>query len=115
VVENLVDLDELVARLSGLVRDWRRVARFEAFTWRDALAGWPQPIVTDRAEVQVPESVGIRLCVEPDDEAEIVVWAGGWADIGLLVDGEVVDLCPEFRDVDGAYAAVARTVEDFLA
>jgi hypothetical protein len=31
------------------------------------------------------------------------------------MDGEVVDHCPEFTDVDGAYAAVARTLEDFLA
>lgn len=43
------------------------------------------------------------------------MWTGRWADIGLLIDGQVIDLCPEFADLDGAYAAVARTVEDFLA
>ncbi len=84
-------------------------------TWRDEKASWPQPIVTDRTAVEVPESLGIRLSLEPDDEMEFVVWTGGWADVVMMKDGEAVDLCPEFRDVDGAYAAVVRNVEDFLA
>jgi hypothetical protein len=33
------------------------------------------------------------------------VWTGGWADVGMLMDGEVVNLYAEFQDVDGAYAA----------
>jgi hypothetical protein len=65
--------------------------------------------------VQRPESLGIRLDTDPDDELEIVVWTGGWADIGFLLDGEVTNLYAEFTDLDGAYAAVARSVEDFLA
>lgn len=114
-VVHLVDLDELAKRLRGLVAEWKRSAQVEPFTWRDEQAPWPQPIVTDRGQVAVPESLGIRLLRAPDDEAEIVVWTGGWADVALLIDGEVIDLCPEFRDVDGAYAAVAVTVYDFLA
>ena len=46
---------------------------------------------------------------------EVVVWTGGWADVVMVMDGEAVGLCPEFKDVDGAYAAVVRNVEDFLA
>ncbi|MEV0700093.1 hypothetical protein AB0I53_19600 [Saccharopolyspora sp. NPDC050389] len=71
--------------------------------------------MSDRAAVEVPESIGIRLRRDPDDEIEVVVWTGGWADVGYLLDGEVTDLCPEFQDVDGAYAAVVNNVEDFLA
>jgi hypothetical protein len=70
--------------------------------------------VSDRTSVRVPESVGVRLRCG-DDEAEIVVWAGGWADIDLVLDGEGSSQYSEFQDVNGAYAAVARNVEDFLA
>jgi hypothetical protein len=115
VVEHLIDLDALVTRLASTVEVWRRSSRVQPFTWRDAEADWPQPIVTDRSSVRVPESLGIRLDREPDDELEIVVWTGGWADIGFLLGGEVTDLYAEFTDLDGAYAAVARSVEDFLA
>jgi len=114
-MDHRVDLDEVASRLACLVPEWRRLARVNAFTWRDEKAVWPQLITSDRAEVIVPESLGIRLLVDPADEAEIVVWTGGWADVGLLIDGEVVDRCPEFSDVDGAYAAVVETIEDFLA
>ncbi|KQY58572.1 hypothetical protein ASD11_02615 [Aeromicrobium sp. Root495] len=114
-MDHHVDLDELASRLARLVPEWRRLARVSAFTWRDEKAAWPQPITSDRDEVIVPESLGIRLLVDPADEAEIVVWTGGWADIGLLMDGEVLDLSPEFSDVDGAYAAIIETIEDFLA
>jgi hypothetical protein len=62
--------------------------------------------VSDGAVVEVPESLGIRLR-EQDDEMEIVVWTGGWADVDCVLDGEATTLCPEFQDVERAYAAVA--------
>lgn len=71
------------------------------------------PIETDRSGLQVPESLGVRL-LHGHDEAEFVVWTGGWADIGFLLDGEASDLYGEFQDVDGASAAVARNVEDLV-
>ena len=61
----------------------------------------------------MPESLGVRL-LHGNDEAEFVVWTGGRADIGFLLDGEASELYGELQDVDGAYAAVARNVEDFL-
>lgn len=66
------------------------------------------------ATVKVPESLGVRL-TSGEDEAEIIVWTGGWADIGFLLDQAVTDLYAGFQDLDGANAAVARNVEDFLA
>ena len=113
-VDHLIDLDELARRLTRLRPEWERSAEVGPFTWRDEQAPWPQPIVTDRAIVKVPESLGVRL-TSGEDEAEIVVWTGGWADIGFLFDEDVTDLYAEFQDVDGAYAAVATNVEDFLA
>lgn len=114
-MENLIDLDALVKRLESTAETWRQSAQVQPFTWRDAEADWPQPIVTDRSSVRVAEALGIRLDSDPDNELEVVVWTGGWADIGFLLDGEVTTLYAEFSDLDGAYAAVARTVEDFLA
>jgi hypothetical protein len=109
-----IDLDELARRLERLRPEWERLATVGPLTWRDDRASWPQPIVSDRASVKVPELLGVRL--QPgDDEAEFVVWIGGWADIILALDGKANSLYAEFPDVDGAYAAVARNVEDFLA
>lgn len=114
-MEHVVDLDALAERLRFAAEEWRRHARVGSFTWRDELAEWPQPIVRDRAAVEVPESLGIRLSRDCDDEMDIVVWTGGWADIDFVLGGEVTSRCPEFRDVNAAYAAVARNVGDFIA
>ena len=114
-VEHLVDLDVLAHRLRSILDEWKRSASVGPLTWRDEMAPWPQPITSDRASIEVPESLGIKLRRDPDDEFEMVVWTGGWADVGYLLDGEVYNFCPEFHDVDGAYSAVVEEVEDFLA
>lgn len=80
------------------------------------LAAWPQPITSDRSTVQVPEPLGCTLRKHAsDDEFQAVVWTGGWADVRYVLGGEVYTFCPEFRDVDGAYSAVTKEVEDFPA
>lgn len=78
------------------------IGRSKAADLARRAGAWPQPIVSDRASVQVPESLGIRLRRDPD-EFEVVVRTGGWADVCFLIDGEVYHFCPEFQDVDGAY------------
>lgn len=113
-MEHLVDLDELASRLEPVLADWSRTARVGQLTWRDEQAAWPQPITTDRASVHVPESLGVRVA-SGEDEIEVCVWTGGWADIDWVDAGEGQSLCPEFKDVDGAYAAVVRNVEHLLA
>lgn len=113
-MEHLVDLDELARRLEAVMPGWRMRAHVGPLTWRDERAEWPRPITPDRASVEVPESLGLRIeC--GDDEIEVCVWTGGWADVVWVADGEGDSLCPEFRDVDGACAAVVQTVEDLLA
>lgn len=114
LVEHKVDLDELASRLERLRGEWEKVAQVGPLTWRDERAAWPQPIVSDRLSVQIPESLGVALRRD-DDEAQFCVWTGGWADIELVMDGEYVPLHAEFETVDGAYAAVVRNVEDFLS
>lgn len=113
-MEHLVDLDELARRIEGRLAEWSRQARVGPLTWRDERAAWPQAITTDRALIEVPESLGLRI-ENGEDEIEICVWTGGWADVEWVADGEGDSLCPEFSDTDGAYAAVARTIEDLLA
>lgn len=112
-MEHKVDLDELAVRLERMRSEWERVANVGPLTWRDERSAWPQPIVSDRSVVQVPESLGVALRRD-EDEAEFCVWTGGWAD-ELVMDGEHVPLYAEFDTVDGAYAAVVRNVEDLLS
>ena len=45
----------------------------------------------------------------------MVVWTGGWADVGCLRDGDAYSVHLEFDDVEGAYSALVETAEDFLA
>ena len=111
----LIDLDELLSRLGPMLEHWRRQATVGPPTWRDESASWPQPIVTDRATIDTPESVGFRLSRDPYNEVDVVVWTGGWADVSIAVNGGTVARCPEFADLDGAYSAIVRSVEEFLA
>jgi hypothetical protein len=102
--------------MRSVIEDWKHVASVGPLTWRDEGAAWPQRITSDRSSVQVPESLGFTLRKHAlDDEFGIVVWTGGWADVGYVLDGEVYDVCPRFGDVDGAYGAVVKEVADFLA
>ncbi|MBN6035869.1 hypothetical protein [Amycolatopsis sp. 195334CR] len=111
-MEHLIDLDELVDRLRTAADQWRAHAEVGPFTWRDERAEWPQPIVTDRASVAVPESLGFWLHQDADREIHIVIWTGGWADVDTM-EGALPT--PDFRDVDGAVAAIVAIVDDFLA
>ncbi|NUU16936.1 hypothetical protein HP550_06690 [Cellulomonas humilata] len=116
-MDHLVDLDVLASRLRPVVSEWRSRSGIDVgpLTWRDELASWPQPILTDRSSIEVPESVGLRVRRGQVDELEVCVWTGGWADVGYVRDDQVVDRSPHFQDVDGALAVVVENVEDFLA
>lgn len=115
-MEHLVDLDILADRLLALIEEWNGLASMGPLNWRDEAATWPQPITPDRSCVRVPESLGFTLRKHAlDDEFEMVIWTGGWADVGYVLNGKVDSFCPEFRDVDGAYRAVVKEVGGFLA
>lgn len=114
-MEHLVDVDDLAARLAPHVSRWSAHASVGPFTWRDGTATWPQPILTDRAAVAVPESVGFMIETDTGRVLTIVVWTGGWADIEMFTGSDVLTPHHEFRDADEALAVVLSTVEDFLA
>ena len=79
-----LDLDQVVRELTGLVPGWaERGITAGQLTWRDAQAAWPQPIVTDRNTVADPESAGMTLTAANGNEALLVIWRGGWADVDL--------------------------------
>jgi hypothetical protein len=98
-MDRLVDLDAVAAELRARRAGWEGLGlQVSTFTWRDAQAPWPQPIVTDRALVTDPESLGMTMEAAPGRYAELVFWCGGWADLGCLIDGQVLSEAPEYRD-----------------
>jgi hypothetical protein len=104
-VDRLVDLDAVAAQLTRRRPEWVSGGLAVGdFTWRDAAAAWPQPIVNDRAAVADPESLGLVFRGVGGDEALLVLWCGGWADLDAAVGGEVVAETPEFTDVAGCVA-----------
>jgi hypothetical protein len=103
---------ELRARRAG----WEgRGPQAGAFTWRDAEASWPQPIVTDRALVADPESLGMTVDAAPGRYAELVLWCGGWADLGCLIDGQILTEAPHYRDTAECVAVAERLADRLLS
>ena len=107
--------DEFIQRRAGWTAAGLSVG---PITWMDNEATWPRPVVTDRGEVERPMSLGVRIERGAAAEAELVVYAGGWADLMLYgigdedVLGEYVEL--ETADEVGPLVdrAVARVLSD---
>jgi hypothetical protein len=55
-------------------------------TWRDAEASWPQPLETERARVQDPDSVGVVISGPAEAVLSVVLFRGGWADVDFVAD-----------------------------
>jgi hypothetical protein len=49
----------------------------------------------------------------PSRYAELVLWTGGWADLGCLIDGQVLSEAPQYRDT-AECVAVADCLADRL-
>jgi len=115
-VDRVVDLDAVLVEIIRRRPEWtRRGLVVGDFTWRDAAAAWPQPIVTNRESVADPESLGMTLDAGGGAEALLVLWAGGWADLEASINGQVVLETPEFGNLEAcvavADALVARLVD----
>lgn len=84
-MDRVVDLDEVAAALAEWTAS-RPPADLEVgpLTWRDAEASWPQPLETDRARVRDPDSVGVVISGPGDAELSVVLFRGGWADVGFI-------------------------------
>src|ERR1700719_1763486 len=104
-----LDLDQVAAVLAGLRPGWREQGLVvRPFLWRDARGSWPQILHTDRGEVAEPESVGLTLTAADGREASLVIWRGGWADVGLLAGGAGTTRHPGGRQLDGPGSAPPR-------
>lgn len=81
VVESKIDIDraadEIECRRAVLAEKGVEVS---PTTWRDQGRGWPPPITEDRSSVVDPDSIGIQLR-KGEQEAELVLYRGGWADV----------------------------------
>jgi hypothetical protein len=113
-MDRLVDLDAVFVELSRRRPEWARQGLgVGEFTWRDAVATWPQPIVSDRALVTDPESLGMSISAH-DAEARLVLWTGGWADLEVAVEGQFVAETPQFVDVESCLVIADSLVERLL-
>lgn len=105
-----LDLDQVARGLTGLLPGWaERGITAGQLTWREAQAAWPQPIVTSRITVAEPESVGVTLAAANGNEARLVIWRDGWADVDLLLGTRVVSRNPDLHDA-AACVALAESI-----
>lgn len=84
-MDRVVDLDDAAALLVDRVARWR-LAGLDVgeMTWRDGVAAWPQPLETDRARVDDPDSLGIVISGSAEAELSVALFRGGWADVDFF-------------------------------
>jgi len=115
-MDRLVDLDAVAAELRARRGGWEaRGLQVGAFTWRDAHASWPQPIVTDRALLVDPESLGLTMDAGPDRFAGLVLWCGGWADLDCLIGDQILSETPHYSNTAECVAVAERLADRLLS
>jgi len=55
-------------------------------------------------------SLGVTFRSFDGKEADLVLWAGGWADMNGSINGEIVYLFPDFSDVTSCVSATEALV-----
>ena len=78
-VDLRIDLDAAAAEMSARLRE-RSDLDIGPLTWKDMNAPYDAPFPTDRAEVEIPYSVGVHV-LRGNEEGLLVLYAGGWADL----------------------------------
>lgn len=98
-----IDLDECLAVIDERLSRWSEAGlTLRSLTWMDNDSPWPRPLLVNRADVASPMSLGVALDRPDGAEAEVVVYAGGWADFTTWVPGhEPVQTYQEIDDPAG--------------
>ncbi|MFJ9870248.1 hypothetical protein [Streptomyces sp. NPDC101165] len=107
-MDRVVDLDEAAALLVGRVAHWRSAGlEVGEMTWRDWEAEWPQPLETDRARVNDPDSLRVLIAGAAEAELSVVLFRGGWADVDFF-DGRADFVSLPASDIASARDFAAR-------
>ncbi|MFB9905094.1 hypothetical protein [Allokutzneria oryzae] len=121
-MDRLVDLDAAAQEIESRRTTWEQAGfTVGQKTWHDFTAPWPQTLHTDRAAVEDPDSVGIRLDHDGGPALEIVLFTGGWADVTAIdfqihelvaLDGGDITTPAAFGDLlDQAFSFVHRSLQ----
>jgi hypothetical protein len=96
-----LDLDRAAAVIAErAARSAASGLTFHQPTWIDLETPWPEPLLTDRQQIRVPYSVGVRITCE-QAEAQLVLYASGWADVDCLLWADDV-VTTEYVELDDA-------------
>ncbi|MGI5339164.1 hypothetical protein ACQEVS_18135 [Streptomyces sp. CA-181903] len=86
-MDRTIDLDQAAAAITERFPYWETMGlKARPLTWRDETARWPRPLLTERAAVHDPDSVGLVLTGPNETELHVVLFRGGWADIDYCAD-----------------------------
>ena len=85
-----IDLDAAAVEIDRRRTGWGSVGVDAGpTTWRDQSRGWPPTITPDRGAAPEPDSIGVTFRKD-SQEAELVLYAGGWADV-IFWSGDAAD------------------------
>jgi hypothetical protein len=98
-----VDLDVAAEEIAARQPTWVAAGlSVDPPTWMDNDVPWPAPIATNRADVVRPRSLGLHVRRGDDIEAEIVLYAVGWADAAWVHFRSGAEPVQEYVEVDSA-------------
>ncbi|MFF5706581.1 hypothetical protein ACFY7H_29445 [Streptomyces sp. NPDC012794] len=107
-MDRVVDLDEAAVLMLERVARWRAAGlEVGEMTWRDWEAKWPQPLETDRARVNDPDSLGVVISGSAEAELQVVLFRGGWADVDFFDGGHDFGALPA-SDIASSWDFAAR-------
>lgn len=110
-----LDLDHAACLIARCTPAWlSRGLTIDPITWMDNGTGWPAPLLADRNQAIRPKSLGLRLRGQ-DSEAEVVLYAGGWADLDYARPGSD-EVISEYIELETAeeFGPVLDRITDLL-
>ena len=97
-----LDLDRAAATIAARRDGWVELGlTVHPITWMDNEAKWPRPLPTERSQVRRPMSLGLHVEGSGAAEAEVVLYAGGWADVAVVASSST-EPHQEYVELDDA-------------